>query len=189
MCITDRARGWGGLYRPRHNGEVERLLDDVIVGNGPYFSPAGHTLYFSDRRAGIRQFDDHPVTLTNPPAFFDAKAMNTACDCATVDTDGNIWSAKIGSGKIGCISPDSTLKLTVDLPIPLPSSIRFGGAFLEALFATSIRDSGNRKDTHPQSGLVFEVTGFGYNGLPEAPFPAKFRYKSLALKLIDDVTL
>jgi len=175
MAISDRSKGWGALYRLRHNGDVERLLKDVIVGNGPCFSPNGDTLYFSDGRGVMQQFDYHPERpLSKPRPFFNAKAMGTACDGATVDAAGNIWTALIGSGKIGCISPEGELKLTVDLPIPLPSSVIFGGAHLDALYVTSISNSGNRKDTHPKSGLVFEVTGLGYEGLPEAPFRGEF---------------
>jgi len=174
MGVTDRTQGWGALYRLRHDGVVERLFDNVIVGNGPCFSPNGDTLYFSDGRGVILQFDyDHDQGLSAPRPFFDAKAFGTACDGATVDSDGNLWTALIGAGKIGCISPMGELKLTVDLPIPLVSSVMFGGPDLNVLFVTSISNSGNRQDAHPQSGLVFEISGLTSTGLAETAFTGK----------------
>ena len=66
-----------------HDGVVERLLDNVIVGNGPCFSPSGDTLYFSDGRGVILQFDYDPSQgLSAPRPFFDAKSRGTACDGA-----------------------------------------------------------------------------------------------------------
>ena len=174
MGVTDRTQGWGGLYRLRRDGVVERLLDNVIVGNGPCFSPNGDILYFSDGRGVILQFDYDPDRgLSAPRPFFDAKAAGTACDGATVDAAGNLWVALIGSGKIGCISPMGGLKLTIDLPIPLVSSVMFGGPNLDVLFATSISNSGNRQDAHPQSGLVFEISGLTSTGLAETAFTGK----------------
>ncbi|MDC1299286.1 SMP-30/gluconolactonase/LRE family protein, partial [Pseudomonadales bacterium] len=171
MGVTDRTQGWGGLYRLRRDGVVERLLDNVIVGNGPCFSPNGDILYFSDGRGVILQFDYDPDRgLSAPRPFFDAKAAGTACDGATVDAAGNLWVALIGSGKIGCISPMGELKLTIDLPIPLPSSVIFGDPGLDSLYVTSISYSGNREDSDPQSGLVFKITGLGAAGLPEMSF-------------------
>ena len=174
MGITDRTQGWGALYRLRGDGVVERLLDNVIVGNGPCFSPAGDTLYFSDGRGVILQFDyAADQGLSAPRPFFDAKAIGIACDGATVDSNGNLWTALIGAGKIGCISPVGELKLTVDLPIPLVSSVMFGGPNLDVLFVTSISNSGNRQDAHPKSGLVFEISGIARTGIAETAFTGK----------------
>ena len=56
------------------------------------------------------------------------------------------------------------------MPRPLPSSVMFGGPDLASLFVTSISDSGNRRNNHPQSGLIFEVKGGEYEGIKETPF-------------------
>ena len=171
MGIKDRTQGWGGLYRLKHDLTVEQLLSDVIVGNGPCFSPVGDTLYFSDGRGVMNRYDYDPDgPLSRPQSFFDARALGLACDGATVDAQGNIWTAFIGSGAIGCIEPSGELKQTVKMPIPLPSSVMFGGPDLEDLFVTSISDSGNRRDQQPQSGLTFKVENLCARGVIEAPF-------------------
>ena len=171
MGIRDRTQGLGGLYRLKHDFTVEQLLSDVIVGNGPCFSPMGDALYFSDGRGVMNRYKYDPDgPLSQPQSFFDARALGLACDGATVDAQGNIWTALIGSGSIGCIEPSGELKLTVKMPIPLPSSVMFGGPDLASLFVTSISDSGNRRDNHFQSGLVFEVQGLESTGLEESAF-------------------
>jgi sugar lactone lactonase YvrE len=119
----------------------------------------------------INRYDYDPDgPLSRPQSFFDARALGLACDGATVDALGNIWTALIGSGAIGCIEPSGELKQTVKMPIPLPSSVMFGGPDFEDLFVTSISDSGNRRDNQPQSGLTFKVENLCARGVIEAPF-------------------
>ena len=175
MGIKDRTQGWGSLYRLNHAGDVEILLDDVVVGNGPCFSPSGDWFYFSDGRGTIQKYPYHPEKPLGPATvFFDARAKGLACDGATVDASGNIWTALIGSSKIGCIDKNGILKLTVEVPIPLPSSVMFGGPDLRQLFVTSISDSGNRQDNSPGAGLLYRVVGLKAQGLSETPFKGQF---------------
>jgi len=80
----------------------------------------------------------------------------------------------IGSSKIGCIDKNGILKLTVEVPITLPSSVMFGGPDLMQLFVTSISDSGNRQDNIPGAGLLYLVEGLNIRGLREAPLKSQF---------------
>ena len=175
MGIKDRSQGWGALYRFNRLGVLETLLEDVVVGNGPCFSPDGGWLYFSDGRGTMQRFAYNPNGALGPgELFFDGRHEGLICDGATVDHHGNVWAALIGSSKIGCISPAGELKLTINLPIPLPSSVMFGGPELDLLYVTSISDSGNRRDESPGSGLLYCLSGLRTEGLREAPFKPNF---------------
>lgn len=168
MGIKERTRGLGSLYRFNSRGKLEQLEDDIIVSNGPAFSPDGRTFYFTDGRRRILAYDYDPSgALSNKRVFFDTGALNTTSDGCTVDADGNVWAALIGSGEILCVDPDGRLKLTLKMPISLPSSVNFGGDRLAVLFVTSIRDSGNRTNGHPLSGHVFALEGLDAIGLAE----------------------
>ena len=168
MGIKIRDRALGSLYRLRKSGELEVLEDDVVVSNGPCFSPDGGTLYFNDGRRRILAYDYDPDgPLTNKREFFVGADHDTGSDGATVDADGNVWVALIGSGEVGCLNPGGRFIERFAMPVPLPSSVMFGGPNLDELYVTSISNSGNRTSDAPEAGALFRVTGLGANGIAE----------------------
>ena len=171
MGVTIRDRALGSLYRLNDRLEIEVLEDDVIVANGPCFSPDGSIFYFNDGRRRILAYDYTPEgPPTNKRVFFDGKAHNTGSDGATVDSEGNIWVALTGSSEDGCIAPDGHLVERISMPIKLPSSVMFGGPSLDRLYVTSIHNSGNRISNEKNAGSLFCITGLGAVGLPERRF-------------------
>ena len=76
------------------------------------------------------------------------------------------------TGEIACIDPEGVLKVRLEMPIPLPSSVNFGGSTLSTLYVTSISNSGNRSDDHPLSGHLFAMHDVGEGGLKEPRFGA-----------------
>lgn len=174
MGIKERIQGLGSLYRFNGQGKLEKLEEDIIVSNGPAFSPDGRTFYFTDGRRRILAYDYDPNgPLSNKRVFFDTGAHNTASDGCTVDAEGNVWAALIGSSEILCVDSEGRLKLRLKMPMPLPSSVNFGGDRLAALFVTSIRNSGNRTNSHPLSGHVLELEGLDAVGLAEPRYLSK----------------
>jgi L-arabinonolactonase len=171
MGISIRDRPLGALYRLRPDLSLDILEPDVIVANGPCFSPDGHTLYFNDGRRRILAYDYTPTgPLKNKRLIFDGNRHQTSSDGATVDTEGNIWTALTGSGEIGCLSAQGKLKNRIKMPVPLPSSVMFAGPNLDELYVTSISDSGNRRNDEYDSGGLFRIKGLDTAGLAETPF-------------------
>ena len=171
MCMKDRRHPRAALYRINSELKVEVLEEDVIVTNGPCFSPNGSTFYFNDGRRRILAYDYDPKgPLKNKRIFFDGSKHNTNSDGATVDSDGNIWAALTGSHEIGCISQSGDLIMRIPMPVKLPSSLMFGGPSLNELFVTSIRNSGNRVSNEPLAGSLFKITNTGAQGMPEQRF-------------------
>jgi L-arabinonolactonase len=171
MGIKIRDRPIGALYRINPDLEMEVLEPDVIVANGPCFSPDGDTFYFNDGRRRILAYDYDPTgSLQNKRVFFEGEKHNTSSDGATVDTQGNLWVALTGSSEIGCIRPDGKLIERIQMPINLPSSVMFGGNDLKDLYVTSISNSGNRTSNEDGAGGLFRITGTGATGIPEKRF-------------------
>lgn len=172
MGIKIRDKPLSALYRLNRDLSVDIMEPDVIVSNGPCFDPTGRVLYFNDGRRRILAYDYDPESagLANKRVFVDGAAMNIGTDGATVDQEGNLWVALIGSGEIGCIDPNGELIQKVAMPVQLPSSVMFGGTDLDILYVTSISDSGNRTSLEEGAGGLYQITGLGVKGLPESRF-------------------
>lgn len=163
----------GTLYRLDPDGTVTELDHDIGVSNGPCFSPDGRTFYFSDSAARLiyaYDYDTDTGTPTNRRVFADLGPLNTAPDGCTVDAAGNVWSAMVRSGQIGCFAPDGKLLRTIDMPCRLPSSAMFGGPKLDRLYVTSISKSANVESDGPEDGGLYVIDGLDAVGLPEPYF-------------------
>jgi len=172
MGMKIRDRPLSSLYRMNTDLSMDVLEDDVIVSNGPCFSPDGGTLYFNDGRRRVLAYDYDPgkAELGNKRVFIDNEQQNCATDGATIDANGNMWAALIGSAAIGCFDHNGQLQRKIEVPANLPSSVMFGGADLDILYVTSISDSGNRVSTEPGAGGLYQVTGLGVTGIAEEYF-------------------
>ena len=171
MCMKDRRQPKAALYRINSELIVEVLEEDVIVTNGPCFSPNGSIFYFNDGRKRILAYDYDPIgPLKNKRILFDASKHGTSSDGATVDLDGNIWTALTGSHEVGCISPSGDLLMRIPMPAKLPSSVMFGGASLNNLFVTSISNSGNRVSNEESAGSLFRISNLRAQGIAEKRF-------------------
>ncbi|HYM03607.1 MAG TPA: SMP-30/gluconolactonase/LRE family protein [Stellaceae bacterium] len=167
-----RDQALGALYRLNPDLSLETLEREVIVSNGPCFSPDGKTFYFADSpRRAIFAFDYDGGPLRNKHMLIDTAALKTAPDGATVDAEGFIWSALVLSGRIGRFAPDGRLDRVVELPVSFPTSVMFGGASLDIAFITSISGPlAGRTPPEPEAGGLFAIHGLGVRGLPEPRF-------------------
>ncbi len=174
MSREIRDQGLGSLYRLNPDLTVETLETDVIVSNGPCFSPDGGTFYFSDsaRRAiSAYDYDQDTGAISNKRLFVSTERMQTAPDGATVDADGYVWSALVRSGQIGRFAPDGKPEMVIDMPTPHPSSVMFGGPNLDIIYVTSIsRTHGLDASDNPLAGCLYAVHGTGAKGIPEPRF-------------------
>ena len=93
-------------------------------------------------------------------------------DGATVDAEGRVWVAICGGAKVVCFEPDGAVARVIDMPVPLVSSVMFGGPDLDKLYVTSIDGAaiGRNVPRDAQSGGLFVVEGLGVRGLPEPRF-------------------
>jgi L-arabinonolactonase len=174
MAMDTRTEGLGSLYRLNPDLTVDVLERDVIVSNGPCFSPDGSTFYFADSpRATIWawDYDQDSGALANKRVFVDVAAtVGSRPEGATVDREGNLWSALVGSGQVGCFGPDGTVRRIIAVPAQRPSSVMFGGPDLDVIYMTSIRDYRGTRSERPEDGGLFAIRGTGARGLAEPRF-------------------
>ncbi|MFB4204430.1 6-deoxy-6-sulfogluconolactonase [wastewater metagenome] len=168
----------GALYRVDPDFSVHTLEKDIIVSNGPCWSPDGDTFYFADTWTGeiwAYDYDQATGSISNRRTFCRPDGSGGgAADGSTVDAEGYLWNALVYDGKIIRYTPDGEVDRVIEMPVKKVTSVMFGGPNLDTLFATSMA-----KPPLPRfpgdgvrRGSLFAITGLGVHGLPEPRFGA-----------------
>ncbi len=165
----------GSFYRLNKDLTLERLpLGNVAIANSICFSPDGGTMYYCDTQTQeIRCCDYDPVSgaVGRPRVFVPADPALGEPDGSTVDAQGYLWSARWGAGKVIRFAPDGRNDRVLELPVPQPTCVAFGGPQRSVLYATTAHlwMSDADRAAAPLSGAVF-AQGLDVSGLPEQRF-------------------
>ena len=138
----DASRPSGGLYRITGEGGVSRMESGIAVSNGLDWSPDHATFYFVDTVPGhIYAYDCVPGAgvLRNRRVFTTVPGRDGRPGGLTVDQSGGVWCAIWDGWRVNRYFPDGSLDRVIDLPVPRPTSVAFGGPDLSALYITSAR--------------------------------------------------
>ncbi len=160
----------GGLWSLGADGRIAQLDRELILGNGPCFSPDNRTLYHAD---SMRQtvfaydYDIGAGTVANRRVFFDTTAYGPIPDGATIDADGHMWLAICEGGVVLRLSPEGEVGQVIEMPTGLPASCMFFGPDLDRLFVPSIDPSFLGREPAEADGWCYAIDGLGVRGLPE----------------------
>jgi gluconolactonase len=154
----------GKLYRIELDGTTTTLADDVLLTNGLGVSPDGGALYHSDSLRGVvwRYALDGDGKMTGREAFLDVGGQ--VPDGLAVAEDGTVWVALAHSGAVAVVEPDGTRRADLPCPVPMVTSVCFGGPDLNDLYVVTGPD-GAPPDF---GGAVYRASGVG-PGLPVSP--------------------
>ena len=149
-------------------------LDDISNANGPVVigDDGAQTLVIGDTPAGVLygyDYDSESATVGPRRTFADHRTLDGVPDGATADADHGVWSCVLRSGKIARCTA-AGLGPVIDMPVPHPSDVAFGGAGLDRLYVTSINvplDGGPLPD---EAAWLFVVDDLGFTGRPEPRF-------------------
>ena len=153
--------GVGGVYQYRA-GQTTKVIENIRIPNSICFSPDGRTAYFTDRGRMILKCATDPATgLPIGPweDFFTMEGPGGA-DGSVVDSEGFLWNARWGGGKVIRISPDGKLDKVVEVPgVSQVSCPAFGGSDLKTLYLTTAREhmTPEQIEREPHAGSVFAV--------------------------------
>ena len=178
---TDRAgRVWVGSLayrvlageapRPGHlhvidlDGSVRTVSDGVLLTNGLGFSPDGGTLYHDDSRAGIIRA--YRVTAAGEVAGWRefARVSGGIPDGMAVAEDGSVWVAMADGGRVLVFNPDGTVRTEIPVPLPMVTSVCFGGKALRDLYVVT----GSRGGPRENCGTIYRMAA-PVAGLPIHP--------------------
>ncbi len=173
-CLGFRVFG-GGEPKPGYlhvielDGSHREISDGVMLTNGLGFSPDGKRLYHSDARADVvRVYDVLPDGSVSAWTPFAEIASGETPDGLAVAADGSVWVALAHGGAVAVYEPDGTLRKRVPVPLPMVTSVCFGGDDLQDLYVVT----GSRGGPSENCGTVF-VTRADVAGVPVAPARVK----------------
>ena len=127
----------GKLHLIDLDGSVRVVADDILLTNGLGFSPDGKTLYHSDSlRRAVFCYDVKANGDLGPKRQFVALEAGMP-DGLSVDSGGNLWVAAPYDGAVQIYSPDAELIGEVKVPVPMVTSLCFGGNDLRDVFIVS----------------------------------------------------
>jgi len=140
----------GRLYRLDGDLTLQVAIDQVGISNGLDWSPDGGSMYYVDsatQRVDVFEFDERRGVLSGRrPLTAVPKGLGEP-DGLTVDSEGFIWVAIWGGGRIWRLSPEGELADVIEIPLANATNCAFGGAQLETLFITAAGDDeGNRRN-------------------------------------------
>ena len=168
----------GYIYRLNPDFTCQKMAEDFtfICSNGIAFDPEDKRMYFGDTQGGmvyVFDFDIEEGRISNQRAFFStADRRPGMVDGGTVDTNGYYWFALVRGGKILRLDPNGRLDREIDMPVPCPTCVTFGGENYETLYVTTSKAFLSAKvlAEFPQSGDLFAIHGLGAKGFPEPKF-------------------
>ena len=161
----------GEEVRPGHlhvidlDGSVRTVSDGIILTNGMAFSPDGNTLYHCDARADlIRAYDvAADAEVIGWRVFAEINGASTP-DGMAVAEDGSIWVAIANGGKVVVFEPDGAVRTEIPTPLPMVTSVCFGGADLRDFYIVT----GSRNGPRENCGTIYRMRA-DVSGLPIVP--------------------
>ncbi|MEN9773579.1 MAG: hypothetical protein RL322_649 [Pseudomonadota bacterium] len=164
----------GRLFRLDPDLSLHEIDQDIVISNGPCFSPDDRYFYFNDSPRQITwryEFDAVNGVASHRQTFVDWHAFAGRPDGATVDAEGGLWVAEVHGHRVVRFRPDGTIDRWIEVPCERPTSVCFGGPDLRTLYITSSTLSLSEASlaAAPLSGGLFAADA-GVAGIAERPF-------------------
>jgi len=119
------------------DGTPRILSDGVILTNGVGFSPDGRRLYHSDsRNEHVRVYDVNADGSVGKWRVFAQFEKGRVPDGLKVASDGAVWVADARGSRIAVFEPDGRHRTDVHVPLPMVTSLCFGGDMRDLYIVT-----------------------------------------------------
>ena len=131
--------GKGRLYRFDLDGTFNPIVDGIGISNGMGFTADKKKMYYTDSetyRIDIFDYDIKTGDLSNRRTFVNTPEGGLP-DGMTVDSKGNIWSARFGGYGVYKYSSDGVLESKLDIPMRNTTSVIIGGENYNEMYITS----------------------------------------------------
>ncbi|MGH8079690.1 MAG: SMP-30/gluconolactonase/LRE family protein, partial [Lysobacter sp.] len=165
----------GRFYQySRRQGLRALNLPGVAIPNSLCFDLDGQGMYYCDSLSGWimhAAYDSERAEVGEPRVFAVVDSLASP-DGATVDRDGQVWSAHWGAGRVVRYSRGGRVERSIRVPTSNVSCLSFAGPDLQHIYITTARDELGDAESIAQAdaGGVFLASLPGLRGLAEARF-------------------
>ena len=164
----------GSLYRVTADGRAERKIDGFKVSNGIAWSGDGRTMFHSDSRGpwiDRWQFDPATGEIGGRQRIRTLANEEGRPDGAACDIEGGYWSCGVSAGCLNRFDRDGKLLARVELPVPAPTMLAFGGKDMRTAYVTSLSENlaDPRLAGHANAGRLLSLD-LGVAGVPIGRF-------------------
>lgn len=175
MALGGR-EGAGSLFCLLGDLSVSRKIKGVSISNGLAWNPQADKMYYIDtptQRILEFAYDNASGNISSPRVCFELKSDEGWPDGCCMDSEGRLWVAIWGEGKVLRINPatgERLAEVTVK-GVRQTTSCALGGPDLSTLYITSARERFNDEDgkLQPLAGSLFSAE-VGVKGLPANSF-------------------
>lgn len=161
--------GAGALHVLEPDWSTRLVLEGLTLPNGMGWSPSGDTFYLIDTIQLTMQafaFDADNARLSKPRLVRRFDPDEGLPDGMCVDSQGRLWVAMWGAGRLLCLSPSGQELFAVEVPVQQPSSCAFAGPNLSRLVVTTAREGLGGLTDQAIDGSVLVIDGLAATGLP-----------------------
>ncbi len=167
------------LYFINDKQECQKVFEQIQISNSLCWSPDSLTMYHADSPSReIYQYSFDPISArVSNKKLFATSEKGSFPDGSCVDSQGYLWNAQWGGGRVVRYHPNGEINLVLHLPISQPTCVTIGGSALDWLIITSAKQDLDPEQLkkEPLAGSLFIYQLYGVKGLPES------RYSSIVL--------
>ncbi|MCI4663914.1 MAG: SMP-30/gluconolactonase/LRE family protein [Neomegalonema sp.] len=134
---------------------AKTLRDNIVISNGPAFSPDGKRIYFADspkREIYVAAYDLETGEIGATSRFAELTGDSGYPDGMAVDAEGGLWNAHWDGARVTRYLPDGAVDRVIATPCQRPTSIAFGGADHKTMFITSAKRGTDTMEPLTMSG-------------------------------------
>jgi gluconolactonase len=145
--VVPKRRGVGGMAM--HGADAL-----VVGGRDMAFSADGRLLYHADARADVvRVYDVQADGALGPWRPFATFGGHGTPDGMKVAVDGSVWVAVAHAGIVRVFNADGSHRRDIEIPLPLVTSLCFGGDDLRDLYVVT----GSKGGPSDRCGSIYRM--------------------------------
>ena len=150
----------GCIFRVNKDLSIEKVLDNLALPNGMAFSSDNKKFYLTEMFGNCIwsfDFDRNSGAFSKRTKFADVPEQKGFPDGLIIDAEEGLWSAHWAGFCITRYNKDGAVDAVIDIPVPTPTCMAFGGKNMTELFVTTARKGLSEKELadHPDSGDLF----------------------------------
>lgn len=149
----DKESRYGRIFKLNvETGELKLVKNELAFPNGIAFSPDGDFLFVCESAMQrILKFKVLQEEKLGEPEVF-AELPGGDPDGIAFDTEGNLYAAHFGGGKIAVFNPEGKIIQELKTPGKKPSNVEFGGEDMKTLIITEDETNSVYKTTTKYRG-------------------------------------